>query len=1026
LFVDSALDNVRLAAAAMQESVEFDNVIKVAFEQLRLLSFDPACCDVILSGDENNSLDHWVCTGQGEAPVRMPNTADGNPLAVALLDSQETDYTVVSSTKSAAGKTLAFDSTDVASSLAAQMTSARDRLFLHVVRSGRATLQYSDDTDLIPNEQLSVLRKLSTAIGHAFVRCLDLRQVEQQARQARVESALERLRVRTMAMNHSEELADAAGLLYSELSKLGILIISCGYVLIDTATRTGSHYLATPEGSFELKPFQLKHTESDVLLNIYTSWEAREPYCVTVLKGKDNLAHHSMVANKAVNFPWPEKQYLALIPEDAVINTINFSHGYLMVLGLEPYDQQQLELLVRFGKVFDLTYRRFLEIKTAEAQAWDSRVEAALERIRARALAMHKSSELVDVAAVLWEQMSMLAQSPLEACGIFFSDDTVGAGQFWYAIRLPKSRRGSVHKGRVVLRPGTSELADEWFEHVGDDKGDSMIQLGGTKLNAWLNELGWREAGAQDSGNPTQYFYFSNFSGGAVVRVCSNTPSVEDRKLHRRAASVFDLGFRRYVDLTVSEHQARREDLEDALERVRARALAMHSPEEFADVDDVLRHEMAQIGVEALETNVLFIFHSATQQAEGWFANKDATGKRTPAVRLDIRLEDTAIGKQMLSFFMSTQTQISMAMTGKKHVEWIDYLGERSASVAAKVTEKIPGRTYHLFKFSHGAIGAVAPGDIPAETWELLQRASSVITLAYSRFKDLTQARIDWQQLKLEKQRAEEALTELKATQSQLIHAEKMASLGELTAGVAHEIQNPLNFVNNFADLGNELLTEMIAELRKKNYDDAAQIASDVQQNLTKILHHGGRADVIVKGMLQHSRASTGTKEPTNINLLADEYLRIAYHGLRAKDKNFNATLKTDFDESIGELNIIPQDVGRVLLNLFTNAFHAVTERAADENAIDNTSSPYVPTVGVTTRSAGKKIEIRVLDNGKGIPEIIREKIFQPFFTTKPTGQGTGLGLSLSYDLVKAHGGMLTVKTAINEGSEFIITLPKN
>jgi signal transduction histidine kinase len=365
-----------------------------------------------------------------------------------------------------------------------------------------------------------------------------------------------------------------------------------------------------------------------------------------------------------------------------------------------------------------------------------------------------------------------------------------------------------------------------------------------------------------------------------------------------------------------------------------------------------------------------------------------------------------------------------MPMTGKKHVEWIDYLSERAATETTKVAEKIPGRTYHLFKFSDGAIGAVAAGDIPAETWELLHRAASVITLAYSRFKDLTQARIDWQQLKLEKQRAEEALTELKATQSQLIHAEKMASLGELTAGVAHEIQNPLNFVNNFADLGHELLTEMINELQSQNYDDAKQIAVDVQQNLTKIMHHGGRADVIVKGMLQHSRASTGAKEPTNINLLADEYLRIAYHGLRAKDKDFNATLKTDFDESIGELNIIPQDIGRVLLNLMTNAFHAVTDKAIAFRA--DSLEGYVPTVGVATKSLGSRIEIRVMDNGMGIPAEIRSKIFQPFFTTKPTGQGTGLGLSLSYDLVKAHGGMLTLKTELKEGSEFIITIPKD
>ncbi|MEO7119887.1 MAG: ATP-binding protein [Ginsengibacter sp.] len=269
----------------------------------------------------------------------------------------------------------------------------------------------------------------------------------------------------------------------------------------------------------------------------------------------------------------------------------------------------------------------------------------------------------------------------------------------------------------------------------------------------------------------------------------------------------------------------------------------------------------------------------------------------------------------------------------------------------------------------------------------------------------------------------QQSLQELKAAQAQLIQSEKMASLGELTAGIAHEIQNPLNFVNNFSDVSNELIDEMNAELDKGDIEEAKAIAADVKQNLIKINHHGNRAGDIVKGMLQHSRTSTGTKGPTDINALADEYLRLSYHGLRAKDKSFNSEIKTDFDESIGNINIIPQDIGRVLLNLYNNAFYAVAEKkkVADET--------YEPTVSIKTfltssPSGVRGITISVTDNGNGIPQNIIDKICQPFFTTKPTGQGTGLGLSLSYDIIKAHGGKIKVDSTENEGTIFTIQLP--
>ncbi len=270
-----------------------------------------------------------------------------------------------------------------------------------------------------------------------------------------------------------------------------------------------------------------------------------------------------------------------------------------------------------------------------------------------------------------------------------------------------------------------------------------------------------------------------------------------------------------------------------------------------------------------------------------------------------------------------------------------------------------------------------------------------------------------------QKNKIAKTLSDLKLTQNQLIQSEKMASLGELTAGIAHEIQNPLNFVNNFSEVNKELVDELQQELKAGKIDDAIAISNDIKDNEEKINQHGKRADAIVKGMLQHSRRSNGVKEPTDINKLADEYLRLAYHGLRAKDKSFNATMKTDFDNSLEKINVIPQDIGRVILNLLTNAFYAVTEKKMSG------FNEYEPTVSISTKKIDGKIEIKVTDNGNGIPQKVLDKIFQPFFTTKPTGQGTGLGLSLSYDIIKAHGGEIKVET-ISTGSQFAILLPIN
>jgi C4-dicarboxylate-specific signal transduction histidine kinase len=274
------------------------------------------------------------------------------------------------------------------------------------------------------------------------------------------------------------------------------------------------------------------------------------------------------------------------------------------------------------------------------------------------------------------------------------------------------------------------------------------------------------------------------------------------------------------------------------------------------------------------------------------------------------------------------------------------------------------------------------------------------------------------EETEIQKQKAVASLWKLKAAQAQLIQSEKMASLGELTAGIAHEIQNPLNFINNFSEVSIEILDEMKNELAEGNTEEALRIAGDLKSNHEKIIHQGRRADAIVKRMLEHSRTSRGEKQPTDLNGLVAEYLHLAYHGTGAKDKSFNALLETHFDPTIGKLNVVPQDLGRVLLNIFNNAFYAVAKKkeVADSN--------YEPVISARTKKKEDKVEITISDNGTGMSQEVQAKIFQPFFTTKPTGEGIGIGLSLSYDIIKVHGGEIKASAIENEGTVFTIVLP--
>jgi signal transduction histidine kinase len=338
---------------------------------------------------------------------------------------------------------------------------------------------------------------------------------------------------------------------------------------------------------------------------------------------------------------------------------------------------------------------------------------------------------------------------------------------------------------------------------------------------------------------------------------------------------------------------------------------------------------------------------------------------------------------------------------------------ERAFASAEQYLASVPAEGFylHVLPFLQGMLYVGNLTQLAKDDLAVVASLADAFSTAYARYDDFNR-------LEQAKQQVDTTLINLKQAQQQLVQSEKMASLGELTAGIAHEIQNPLNFVNNFSEVSHELMDEAKVEIEAGNVQAAMEILNDIKQNLEKITHHGKRADGIVKGMLQHSRSGSGQKEPTDINVLCDEYVRLAYHGYRAKDKTFNATFETNFDNALPKINVVPQDIGRVILNLINNAFYAVNDKYRTRK------DGYVPKVTVSTKHNEGGIEIRVEDNGPGMPQSIREKVFQPFFTTKPTGQGTGLGLSLSYDIVKAHRGSMEVHSEEGERTEFVVQLP--
>lgn len=849
-------------------------------------------------------------------------------------------------------------------------------------------------------------------------------ELAQKYRELEIEAALEKVRSRSLAMHKTSELQEVVNLVFENLLAMGIEADSVNISIPNEKTREQKMWIAL-NGVPYPNSIILPYHDDPISRDGWEAWDSGlDFFCKAyTFDEKNEFLNWAFEYSDLKYMPSERKNwvlqceayaYSLAIGKISVIQALSYS-GKLL-------NAKQNETLKRFAKVFEQAYTRFLDLHKAEMQAREAQIEAALERVRAQTMAMHTSEHVGQTVATMFDELMKLGIENTARCGIAI----IGDNQEMELWRASYSTTGEVDMliGRVdmAIHPLLKGVYAAWknqqtaysYELTGEDQEAYFRGLN--------NSADYAAAQFDLAALPVKQTNNAFFFPEGCVYAFTIEPLSEDTvRLFKRFASVFGQTYRRYLDLQKAEAQAREAQIEAALERVRSRTMAMQKSDELAQTAVVVFKQLIGLGI---QPNRLFIgiIKDDSGDVELWATDEDGSKIST---RFTGNVHRNQSINRMYMGWKARKKSLIIDMKGRELKDYFRYLAEE-LKVPFKLGLSQKRRVQLVTYFSQGFIGMASPEPQPEETISLLERFAGVFNLTYTRFNDLkiaeahaVQAGMDLIKLHTEKKRAEDALTELQAAQKQLIQSEKMASLGELTAGIAHEIQNPLNFVNNFSEVNQEMIEELEEELKSGNIDQALAIAADIKQNEQKISHHGKRADGIVKGMLQHSRTGGGEKQPTNINTLADEFLRLSYHGLRAKDKTFNSEMTAHFDPDLPQINVLQQDMGRVLLNLFNNAFYAVNQK------YKALGDAYKPAVSVTTSLENARIVIKVKDNGNGIAESIKDKIMQPFFTTKPTGEGTGLGLSLSYDIVvKGHGGKLDVSTKDGEYTEFAIALP--
>jgi len=1048
--IEAALERVRARSLAMHHSEELLDIIIVVSEQLQQLNIKFANVAFgVNSSDYDMRL--WMAVKSYPKAYHIQWTFLDNPGVTKLKEAQQNPGKVYTDVLTMAENNEWLEhifrcnpGLDIFSKKSqeyllntpgyARSVAIMKDIFL--VMGNYAAIPYT-------HEENSIFKRFANVFEQSYTRFLDLKNAEAQARESEIQLGLERVRARTMAMHKSEELNDVVMTLFEQVTGLKIDINGININIVNESI-TGFDSWFTAAGYKKALCMYTPYFDHPVMNDIFDAIKNNKHLLNRIYSKKIKNSYFTYLYKHTDyrNFP-DERKKMILGAQNWCLsvgmeNNIGISiHNY----SGKSFSDEDHDILQRFAKVFNQSYTRFLDLQKAEAQVREAQIEAALEKVRSRSLAMHKSDELQDVVNTVFERLKAL-EIDMNVASIFIFKEGSKDWEQWVAtsttsysthFHIPYNNLAVFRDLEEARQAGKDffsvrysfEQKNEWFRYAFEHTDYRQIP---EERKKYLLESEFFLVS----------FALSRHSGIQIAKYEGRDFSAEENEILKRFNRVFEQAYIRFLDLKKAESQAREAQIEAGLERVRSCSLSMESTEDLQQVVDMVFVELNKLEIGMDHTAIVTLIDDS-KDYNVWVGSADAnftTVSRIPYNSL------TQVQRDYNEMIENRPTLLSKTYTGEIKREYSRYLfsqtGFKNNTPEKELRLMMDGDSLitSIVMLENTGIQIVSYQNhhFSENDEKILSRFTNVFEQAYIRFMDIRKAEEQAAVIKREKERLEKTLSDLQATQKQLIQSEKMASLGELTAGIAHEIQNPLNFVNNFSEVSGELIDEMKAELAKDNGDVQA-IIEDLRQNLEKINHHGKRADGIVKGMLMHSRAGTGKKELTDINMLCDEYLRLSYHGFRAKDKSFNAKYETRFDAGIEKINVVPQEIGRVILNLINNAFYACAERSRSaeaerrilseaEGSGSTVNEKYEPAVIVSTMKMEDKVEVKVEDNGNGIPDSIKEKIFQPFFTTKPTGQGTGLGLSLSYDIIKAHGGDIRLETKPGEGSVFTMIIP--
>ncbi|MEB2773851.1 ATP-binding protein [Algoriphagus sp. D3-2-R+10] len=1022
--IEAALERVRSRSMAMHKTDELQEVVRVVAEELKhtgviLDTWGAVICTYF---QDSKDVLHWTASEDPANPsiaFLLPYFKD--ELFDEAWESKERGDSYFAKVFSFEVKNAffnhAFEHSDyrqLPDDYKKQILESETHGIAWAWAKNSAIMIPSIQGDLPSEDEKEILIRFARVFEQSFIRFLDLQKAEAQAREAQIEAALERVRSRSMAMHKSEDLLKVITVVSEQLQHLNFKFNTVSFA-INSQKHDYTFWFAILGDPTPIY-IQVPYIESPMFDRMKDVLASGLEFYADTLTPEENRRWHEHVFQHAV-LPSLTEDTKAYILRSGYARSIAIKPSIMLIVSNyagTPYSDIENEILKRFGTVFEQSYTRFLDLKKAEAQAREAQIEAALEKVRGRSMAMQKSEELPDAANLLFRQIQTLGMPAWSAGYCLWDKDKQG-------ITAWMSSEG------VMQPPFHAPLnEDPTFIHMREsyEHGESLHveAVGGEELVTHyeymrtLPVVGDILDSIISAGHPLptlQVNHAAYFSHGYLLFI-TYQPVPEAHDIFKRFAKVFEQTYTRFLDLKKAEAQAREATKQASLDRVRGIIASMRSANDLELITPLIFRELTILGVPFIRCGI-FIIQEKQEIVEAYLSSPD--GNSLGLLRLPYQASE--LTNQTVEAWRKGVVY-RQHWNKEDFVHWIKLMMDQDqiqdSSTYQGAAAPPESLDLHFIPFTQGMLYVGAENPLDVKELELVQALAKAFSIAYARYEDF---------VKLEQAKAEveSAMSELKATQFQLIQQEKLASLGQLTAGIAHEIKNPLNFVNNFSEVSIEMIEEAKEERSKsqESRDETLvdEILEDIKSNLEKIHQHGSRANGIVTSMLQHSRGGSGKMEPTDLNALVKEYVNLSFHGMRAGKNPIDVDIQLDLDTDLGMVSLIKEDFTRVVINLCNNAFDALRQKTFQGLEV------YHPKLTVRTKSENGTILIEIEDNGPGIPDEIKDKILQPFFTTKKGTEGTGLGLSITHDIIKAHGGELEIETSINKGTTFIIKLNK-